>query len=110
MMQTLSKFGIAYEKLSKVVKIEDKSDFYWAIEDDRCEETITVQYAINKNFIYDYDDETLSGKIVTDKDLIFRTGNVEYTAVLEKFTNKYTDQDIYIAYLFKDNRSLFQNE
>ncbi|MDD3839478.1 MAG: hypothetical protein PHP06_02805 [Clostridia bacterium] len=106
----LKYFGVPYDVVTRVVQIKDKGAFFWAIEDDENEETVTVQCAASREDIYDYDDSTLADKIVTDKALLFRNPAHENTLLAEKYINKYNGDIIYVMNVFDDKKCLFQTE
>ncbi|MCK5802872.1 MAG: hypothetical protein KAI66_08570 [Lentisphaeria bacterium] len=104
----LKAFGIPEDIADKVVAFRVKDHYFWAVE--KKGELRLVYCAYDKDNIYDGKDETLCDKIVTTEDLIFGSGEMAQTVVLEKYQNDFDPNDtVYIATSLREQRCLYQH-
>lgn len=103
----LKKFGLSDEMISKVIFIKSKDNYYWSAEGEG--DKVIINCAFSRNDLYHGKDITLAEKITTRKELFIRSGELDYTIVMEEFINKNDlEETIYIVTALKDQMCMYE--
>lgn len=105
--QFLEYFGIPENIIERVVNVRVKDHYFWAIE--KKDNQVTVSCAVDKNYIYDGEDRTLTEKITTSTNLVYHDSALDHTLILQKYINPFNEKDYhFIVTSLKDLRCVVE--
>ncbi|MGH4138935.1 hypothetical protein [Clostridium sp.] len=103
----LQKFGVPENIISNVLVLNERDTYYWSIES--LGDTLITYCARNKNDIYDGQDDTLSEKIITGKNLYFRNKAIDHSLIIEEYVNAFGDNHkAYVVTSLKDDLCMYE--
>lgn len=103
----LRKFGVPENIISNVIILNTKDTYYWSIE--AIDDKLITYCAQNKNDLYDGDDETLSEKIITCKNLFFKNKKIDHSLVIQEYVNNFEDNHkAYVVTSLKDSLCMYE--
>ncbi len=103
----LRKFGVPENIISNVLLINTRDTYYWSVEVNG--DTLTTYCARNKNDIYDGADETLSEKIITNKNLFFRNKEIDHSLIIEEYVKSFDNsKKSYVITSLKDDLCMYE--
>lgn len=103
----LRKLGVPENIISNVILINTRDTYYWSVEASG--DTLTTYCAINRNDLYDGSDETLSEKIVTNKNLFFRNNEIDHSLVIEEYVKSFgNNHKVYVVTSLKDDLCVYE--
>jgi hypothetical protein len=103
----LRKFGVPENIISNVLLINTRDAYYWSVEASG--DTLTTYCAKNRNDLYDGCDETLSEKIITNKNLFFRNNEIDHSLVIVEYINSFeNNHKAYVVTSLKDDLCVYE--
>ncbi|MFT5872672.1 MAG: hypothetical protein ACI8WT_001608 [Clostridium sp.] len=103
----LRQFGVPENIISNVIIVNKNNDYYWSVE--VVGDNLIAYCARNKNDIYDGNDNTLTEKIVTGKNLFFKNKEIEYSLVIEEYVNNFeNNHKAYVVTSLNDSFCVYE--